>query len=51
MLNKETLKPEDNSIVHILDRSIKLFKRVGNTELAEKWSKILKNYYSKIEES
>ncbi|TXT55500.1 MAG: hypothetical protein BAJALOKI2v1_670016 [Promethearchaeota archaeon] len=49
MLNEDSLKQRETSIANILHKSIKLFRRVGNYELAEKWSKILKNYYTKKE--
>jgi len=47
MINSTPTEYEDN-IAKILDRSIILFRRVGNDELAEKWDRILKNYYMKI---
>lgn len=43
MINSTPSNYEDN-IAKILDRSINLFRRVGNDDLANKWEKILKNY-------
>jgi hypothetical protein len=34
----------EDRIANILDRSISLFREVGNSSLADKWERILKNY-------
>lgn len=37
----------ENNIVKILERAVNLFRDTDLTELAEKWDRILKNYYRK----
>ncbi len=46
MHNDEIIKHENN-IAKILERAVKLFKETDLTDLAEKWDRILKNYYRK----
>ena len=38
---------KEAKIIQILDRAVTLFKKTGLIDLAEKWNKILKNYYRK----
>jgi len=47
--NQDILEYEEN-IAKILDRAVKLFKKTKLNELAEKWDKILTNYYAKKQE-
>lgn len=47
--NQDILDYEEN-IAKILDRAVKLFKKTKLNELAEKWDKILTNYYAKKQE-
>ena len=42
----ETLRYENN-IAKILERAVRLFKDTDLPDLAEKWEKILNNYYAK----
>ncbi|TXT65225.1 MAG: hypothetical protein BAJALOKI3v1_120032 [Promethearchaeota archaeon] len=49
MIGSSPSKYEDN-IAQLLDRSIILFRRVGNDELADKWDRILKNYHMSLRE-
>jgi len=42
----EILRYEEN-IAKILDRAVKLFRKTNLEELADKWDRILKNYYAK----
>lgn len=44
--NQDILEYEEN-IAKILDRAVKLFRKTKLNELAEKWDKILTNYYAK----
>jgi hypothetical protein len=37
----------ENNIAKILERAVNLFRETDLPELAEKWDKILKNYYRK----
>lgn len=46
---QDILKYEEN-IAKILDRAVKLFRKTKLTELADKWDKILTNYYTKNQE-
>ncbi|MBD3194880.1 MAG: hypothetical protein GF317_07490 [Candidatus Lokiarchaeota archaeon] len=41
---KDNIKQYEDNIANILNRSIHLFRKVGNNELADKWDKILRNY-------
>ena len=43
MIDYESLKHEGN-IAKILDNAVDLFNKTGLTELAHKWTRILKNY-------
>ncbi len=43
---QDILECEEN-IAKILDRAVKLFRKTKLNELAEKWDKILTNYYAK----
>ncbi len=47
--NQDILEYEEN-IAKILDRAVKLFKKTKLNELADKWDKILTNYYVKKQE-
>jgi len=47
--NQDILEYEEN-IAKILDRAVKLFKKTKLNELADKWDKILTNYYAKKQE-
>lgn len=47
--NQDILEYEEN-IAKILDRAVKLFRKTKLNELAEKWDKILTNYYVKKQE-
>ena len=40
----------EEHIANILDRAVKLFRKTKLNDLAEKWDRILKNYYSKKKE-
>ncbi|MFX0073558.1 MAG: hypothetical protein ACFFAO_20975 [Candidatus Hermodarchaeota archaeon] len=42
----QTLRYENN-IAKILERAVRLFKDTDLPDLAEKWEKILNNYYAK----
>ena len=42
----QTLRYENN-IAKILERAVRLFKDTDLPDLAEKWEKILNNYYTK----
>ena len=42
----ETIKYENN-IAKILEKAVRLFKDTDLPDLAEKWEKILNNYYAK----
>ena len=46
MVDNQIIKYENN-IAQILERAVKLFRETDLTELAEKWDRILKNYYRK----
>ena len=46
MVDNEIIKYENN-IAKILERAVNLFKETDLTDLAEKWDRILKNYYRK----
>jgi hypothetical protein len=48
--NKEDISKYEENITNILDRAVKLFRKTDLNELAEKWDKILKNYYAKKQE-
>ncbi|MBD3342079.1 MAG: hypothetical protein GF353_23465 [Candidatus Lokiarchaeota archaeon] len=37
----------ENNIAKILSQAVDLFRETGLTELADKWDRILKNYYMK----
>ena len=37
----------EEHIANILDRAVKLFRKTKLNDLADKWDRILKNYYSK----
>jgi hypothetical protein len=41
----------EEHIANILDRAVKLFRKTQLHELADKWDRILKNYYSKKREA
>ena len=41
------LKKYENNIAKILERAVNLFYDTDLPELAEKWDRILKNYYRK----
>ncbi|MFX1317126.1 MAG: hypothetical protein ACFE9T_14795 [Promethearchaeota archaeon] len=45
--DKEDILKYEENIAKILDRAVKLFRKTDLNELAEKWDKILKNYYAK----
>ena len=45
----QDLLAEEN-IANILDRAVKLFRKTKLNELADKWDRILKNYYIKTKE-
>ena len=40
----------EEHIANILDRAVKLFRKTKLNELADKWDRILKNYYIKTKE-
>ena len=40
----------EEHIANILDRAVKLFRKTQMNDLADKWDRILKSYYSKKEE-
>jgi hypothetical protein len=41
------IKKYENNIARILERAVNLFYDTDLPELAEKWNRILKNYYRK----
>lgn len=41
----------EEQIANILDRAVKLFRKTQLNDLADKWDRILKNYYSKRKEA
>lgn len=43
----DDIKKYENNIARILERAVNLFHDTDLPELAEKWNKILKNYYRK----
>ncbi len=43
---KDVTKYEEN-ITNILDRAVKLFRRIDLPELADKWDRVLNTYRSK----
>lgn len=50
MMDKTPLRKDligESQIEEILFRAVKLFKKTGLTDLAEKWDKILKTYIGK----
>lgn len=44
---KQNILEYEENIAKILDRAVKLFRKTKLNELAEKWDKILTNYYAK----
>ena len=47
---KQDILEYEENIAKILDRAVKLFRKTKLNELAEKWDKILTNYYAKKQE-
>lgn len=43
----DDIKKYENNVARILERAVNLFHDTDLPELAEKWDKILKNYYRK----
>jgi len=43
---QQDVSNQEENIARILDRAVKLFRKTNLNDLADKWDRILKTYYS-----